>query len=379
MPWGCPFSFARPAKLGVKCRAHKRMILSQLQLTSFKNYSVASFVFDVGINCVVGPNGKGKTNLLDAIHYLAFAKTAFSTTDTQNILHGQEVLTVYGLFDDGLKVACQYQNRKGKTLKVDGEEERKISNHVGRIPLVMTTPDDSDLIREGSEYRRRFFDEALSQIDREYLEQLIQYHAVLRQRNEHLKQADEPGKVNHLLLDTYDAQLIPLAQKIGKRRQAFLEPYRRAFAENYTSLFPEEEVPEIVYKSDALEPNFPDKFRQCRPRDVVMQRTLMGIHRDQYDFNLNGQPVKKFGSQGQQKTFVIALRLAEFDMLKSETGNTPLLLLDDIFDKLDDGRIAALVDLLDDDKRFEQVFITDARKERSKTFFKKRNVNFIEL
>jgi len=355
------------------------MILSQLNLTDFKNYHASSFTFDAGINCVVGKNGLGKTNLLDAVHYLAFAKTAFPTSDAQNICHGQAAFTLYGVFQDKLVVACQYQNRKGKTLKVNQQEEKKISNHVGKIPLVMTTPDDSDIIREGSEFRRKFFDEAICQINRPYLEDLMAYNAVLRQRNEHLKQAENPNQINHALLDTYDQQLLPYAMRIGHRRATFQHEYQVAFEANYRSLFPGEETPGIAYESDAILPDFQERFRSSRQRDIVMQRTLVGIHRDQYEFVLNDQPIKKFGSQGQQKTFIIALRLAEFDILKENTGTPPLLLLDDIFDKLDDERIHALVDLLDDEGRFQQVFITDARKERSKTFFKKRNVNFIEL
>lgn len=355
------------------------MILTQLNLTHFKNYSDSKFQFDAGINCIVGKNGLGKTNLLDAIHYLAFAKTAFSTTDAQNVLHNEGAFTIYGALEDDLVVACQYQVRKGKTLKVNQQEEKKISNHVGKIPLVMTTPDDSDIIREGSEFRRKFFDEGISQIDPAYLEDLIAYHSVLRQRNEHLKQAEQPNQVNHKLLDTYDSQLIPVAQRIGQRRQQFLVHYFEFFKVNYTALFPGKETPEIEFKSDATLKNFEELFKKSRQRDIIMQRTLVGIHRDQYEFILNGSPIKKFGSQGQQKTFIIALRLAEFDMLKKHLGTTPLVLLDDIFDKLDDDRIHALVDLLDDDSRFQQVFITDARKERSKSFFKKRSVNFIEL
>lgn len=355
------------------------MILSQLNLTDFKNYRASSFSFDAGINCVVGKNGLGKTNLLDAVHYLAFAKTAFPTTDAQNVCHGQAAFTLYAVFLDDLTVACQFQHRKGKSLKVNQQEEKKISNHVGRIPLVMTTPDDSDIIREGSEFRRKFFDEAICQIDRSYLEDLMAYNAVLRQRNEHLKQAEQPNQVNHTLLDTYDGQLLPYAERIGKRRAEFLKEYVTAFEANYHALFPGEETPGIAYESDATRPDFQTHFRQARPRDVLMQRTLVGIHKDQYEFVLNDQAIKKFGSQGQQKTFIIALRLAEYDILKTHTGTAPLLLLDDIFDKLDDDRIRALVHLLDDEVRFHQVFITDARKERSRTFFKKRNVNFIEL
>ena len=355
------------------------MILNQLTLTSFKNYLGESFQFSPAVNCLVGKNGVGKTNLLDGIYYLAFAKTAFNTTDLQNIHTGHASMTSFGEFENDLVVACNYEKRKGKTLKVNGEEEKKISNHVGTIPIVLTTPDDTDIIREGSEFRRKFFDGAIAQMDAGYLKNLIAYSHLLKQRNEHLKQAVNQSQINHTLLDTYDEKLIPLANKISKRRESFLKKYLPFFESSYGSLHKVEETPSIDFKSEVLSKDFPDKFNQSRNRDMVMQRTLMGSHRDQYNFLLNGEPIKKFGSQGQQKTFIIALKLAEFDLLSEAKGKCPLLLLDDIFDRLDDDRISLLVKLLSDRKRFGQIFITDARKERSKAFFKKQSVNFIEI
>jgi len=355
------------------------MNLNQLTLTGFKNYASASFQFSTGINCIIGKNGVGKTNLLDAIYYLAFAKTAFNTTDSQNICTGQAVLTSYGQFANDLIIACNYERRKGKTLKVNGEEEKKISNHVGRIPLVLTTPNDTDIIREGSEYRRKFFDGAIAQMDADYLKDLIAFNQLIKQRNEHLKQAQDPSQINHTLLDTYDETLLPISKRIGERRKVFLETYQPFFESSYASLHQTEERPSIRFKSDVLSSDFVKRFKNNRGKDVIMQRTLMGSHRDQYDFLLNDAPIKKFGSQGQQKTFIIGLKLAEYDLLKNANGKKPLLLLDDIFDKLDDDRIAALVKLLSKKTRFGQIFITDARKERSKVFFKKQKVNFIEI
>lgn len=356
------------------------MNLNQLDLTGFKNYAEANFKFAMGINCIVGKNGVGKTNLLDAIYYLAFAKTAFTTTDTQNIHNGQGFLTSFGKFDGDLIVACQYEKKKGKTLKVNGKEEGKISHHVGKVPLVLTTPDDIDIIREGSEFRRKFFDGAIAQMDAEYLQHLIAFSQLLKQRNELLKQADEPSQINHTLLDTYDDRLLPIAKVISKRREEFIKEYLSFFEMNYRLLHTSgKEAPSIQFTSDVLGRNFSENFQSSRNRDILMQRTLMGPHRDQYDFLLNCEVVKKFGSQGQQKTFIIGLKLAEFDMLRTVKSKKPLLLLDDIFDKLDDDRIISLVGLLDDKKRFGQIFITDARKERSKFFFKKKKVNFIEI
>jgi len=355
------------------------MNLNQLNLTGFKNYAEASFKFSKGINCIVGKNGVGKTNLLDAIYYLAFAKTAFTTTDSQNIYTGQDSLTSFGKFNNDLVVACHYERRKGKTLKVNGEEKKKISHHVGTIPLVLTTPDDTDIIREGSESRRKFFDGAIAQMDADYLKELIDYNQLLKQRNEHLKQAEDPSQINFLLLDTYDHKLLPIAKNISKRREEFLKTYLSSFKANYASLHTSGEIPSIRFRSDVISTDFREKFKISRSKDILMQRTLMGPHRDHYEFLLNDNAVKKFSSQGQQKTFIICLKLAEFDMLSETKGKRPLLLLDDIFDKLDDDRIASLVKLLSEKKRFGQIFITDARKERSKIFFKKQKVNFIEI
>ena len=354
------------------------MILSELHLTSFKNHSDGKFSFHVGPNCLVGRNGIGKTNLLDAINYLAFARTALNASDAQSIRHEERSFTIRGDFEGSLVVACGYEFRKGKLLKVNGVEQPKISDHVGLIPLVFTTPDDSDLIREGSEYRRKFFDGAISQLDKEYLLTLIYYQRTLKQRNEHIKSSLN-GTVDHKLLDTYDEVLIPRAVELSTKRKLFLEEFAPCFHDSYDAIHETSESPAIRFKSEVLEEDFPNQFRASRDRDIIMQRTLLGCHKDIYDFVLNDQLIRKFGSQGQQKTFIIALRFAEYDILKSKLKKSPLLLLDDIFDKLDDRRIQRLVKLLNDRERFEQIFITDARKERSEHFFNKKSVNIIEL
>ncbi len=350
------------------------MLLSKLSVSGFKNYQQEVFAFKAGINCLVGKNGVGKTNLLDAIHYLALAKSAINPSDSANIQFGEKAFVVRGEFEE-LTIACGFNARTGKTLKVKDNEIGKLSDHVGTVPLVFTTPDDADIIREGNEFRRKFFDGAISQVDRQYLSNLISYNKILRQRNEHLK----GDVIDHRLLDTYDAQMLPLGKQLSERRAAFIKEFTTHFESNYLALHHTNEQPGIAYETAVLNPNFESNFKNQRDRDMIMKRTLQGAHRDAYVFSLNDQPIKKFGSQGQQKTFIISLRLAEFDFLKSKTDKIPVLLLDDIFDKLDDTRISALVNLLDDSERFDQIFITDARKERSKTFFHDRVVNFIEL
>lgn len=354
------------------------MTLTDLHLFAFKNHSDAQFAFQKGVNCVVGKNGVGKTNLLDAINFLAFARTALNTTDAQCITEGSASFSVRGIFKPELTIACGYEFRKGKLLKVDGQEQPKTSEHVGTLPLVFTTPDDSDIVREGSEYRRKFFDGAIAQVDKEYLNALIKYRKILQQRNEHLKSAEHRG-VDHKLLDTYDDQLIPLSIDISSKRRDFLGEFVPFFSETYGSLHKTSESPSIQFESNALAENFKDLFASSREKDMILKRTMEGSHRDKYEFQLNDQPIKKFGSQGQQKTFIISLRLAEYDFLRARMKKHPLLLLDDIFDKLDDDRIKALVKTLSDKKRFEQIFITDARRERSETFFKDQKVNFIAL
>jgi DNA replication and repair protein RecF len=354
------------------------MVLSDLKLTAFKNYEERSFSFKRGVNCIVGKNGLGKTNLLDAIYYLSFAKTAFTNTDSQNICGQHPFFTVRGIYESSLTVACQYEKLRGKSLKVDGQDVERIGNHIGRIPLVLTTPDDNDLIRDGSEYRRKFFDGAIAQLDEKYLQDLVRYNRILKQRNEYLKRAEDPRQVNEALLDSYDRQLVPLANQLVRVRTDFLKQFVPVFTQNYSQLHQGQEVPQVELES-AVGGDFTERFRAGRERDIIMKRTLLGPHRDQYQFMMNDRPIKKFGSQGQQKTFILSMKLAEYDLLAQTTGKKPLLLLDDIFDKLDDERIESLISLLDDPVRFEQIFLTDARKERSSTLFAGKTVHFINL
>ena len=355
------------------------MILTSLTLHGFKNYRQAQFIFIKGINCVLGRNGLGKTNLLDSIHYLSLAKTSLYTSDTQNILSGKSQFSIHGSFDDDLVVACGYELRKGKTLKVNGKEKNKLSEHVGTVPLVMVSPDDNEMIREGSEFRRKFFDGAISQVDPEYLSKLIRFNKLLKQRNEHLKSSAENGAVDNKLLDTYDDQLIPLSKFLSESREHYIKEFKKYFGAAYASLHDYQESPDIDFQSEVLGPSFSEKFRASRPRDILVGRTTLGAHRDKYEFKLDENQIKKFGSQGQQKTFIIALKLAEFDFLQAKLKKCPILLLDDIFDKLDDSRIRALVKLLTQDGRFQQVFVTDAREERSKEFFNGIEVNFYRI
>ena len=353
------------------------MILKSLGLTYFKNHLESQFEFGDRINCVLGKNGKGKTNLLDAIYYLSFTKSAVGSQDKLTITHDQRAFTLFGKYQD-LTLALQFEKGKVKALKIDGQEPDRLSDVIGKVPLVIVLPDDTSMIKEGSEERRKFFDGALSQFDNEYLQSLLQYNKLLKQRNSLLKQ-DDNKKFDLRLLDTYDDQLIPLALTISSKRREMQETFLPFLEQNYADLHEGGETPSLNFKSH-VDDSFEERFKSNVQKDQIMQRTLLGSHRDDFEFMLDGELIKRFGSQGQQKTFIIALKLALYDFLKEQTGKKPLLLLDDIFDKLDDSRIQLLVSLLLDGKRFQQIFITDARKDRSKELFKKEKaINFIEL
>ncbi len=359
------------------------MLLKTLKLQHFKNYDNLDIQFSDGINCIIGKNGMGKTNLLDAIYYLSMTKTAFNNTDQQNITYSQPYFSINGIFDDNgqlLSVNSYFEKGKKKLMKIDGKEPERLSDHIGKIPSVLTTPDDTEIIKEGSEIRRKLFDSVIAQFDHQYLKELMELQRILKQRNSFLKQNEGRRNINRTLIGVYDEKLFPLNLSISKKRIAFAELFESYFSENYNQLFSGNEVPGISYKTDCLDSDFKEQFQQALEKDIILQRTTVGCHKDDYVFTLNGRPVKKFGSQGQQKSFIIALKLSEYDFLKAKTGFNPLLLLDDIFDKLDDERIDHLVTLLSDTDRFPQLFITDAREERSREFFKNlKYVSFFEV
>lgn len=359
------------------------MKLNSLKLIQFKNYESLDVSFSQGINCVVGENGVGKTNLLDAIHYLSMTRSALNSVDQQNIQYGAPFFAILGsVIRSGVEhqINCYFEPGKKKVFKVDGAELEKLSDHIGEIPSVMVTPDDSEIIREGSEIRRRFFDSVIAQDDHEYLEMLVLMQRILKQRNSFLKQHDGRRQINKVLMETYDETLIPLFRRICVKRTRFIERFSPFFALNYRMIFEGNEEPSISYKSRVLNEDFENAYRASLEKDVMLQRTTIGAHKDDFVFTLNDRAIKKFASQGQQKSFLIALKLAEYDYLKASKGFNPLLLLDDIFDKLDDNRIRHLVNLLSDGERFSQIFLTDARVERSQSFFKNReNIGIYEI
>ncbi|GJM59630.1 DNA replication and repair protein RecF [Persicobacter diffluens] len=352
---------------------HSFMFLFNIQLLNFKNYEELNMQFSPQINCLVGENGSGKTNLLDAIHYLSLAKSAFPGQDQQSIRHQEPFFSIRGEFrneDRQHQVLCALQQGAKKVLRCDQVPYERLSDHVGRFPVVMMAPHDTDLIREGSEERRRFFDAIICQTDRNYLQWLMEYNGLLKQRNALLRQWQK----NHMpadqdLLETYNIPLLDRAEKIARARISFLDQFEPLFQAHYQALSGGREEVSLRYRTEVLKEDFKEKFEQATEKDVVLGRTTMGVHRDDFRFLIGGHPVKRFGSQGQQKSFVVALKLSHFDLIHQQKGFKPILLLDDIFDKLDDQRMQHLLKMVAGHK-FGQIFITDARPERTKGLVK---------
>lgn len=344
------------------------MFLQKINLLDFKNYEELTLQFSADINCIAGPNGSGKTSLLDAIHYLCLTKSAFSLLDSQSIRHHQDFFLVDGTFLEGGKkhqISVSLKAGGRKTVMHDKKAYERISEHIGRFPVVLIAPDDTDLVRDSGETRRKFFDNMLSQVDHAYLDNLIGYNNVLKQRNSLLKQFYERNYFDKELLETYNVQLLPLGQLIHKRRDAFMKEFVPVFRSHYQYLSESREEVDLIYESELFEENFEYEFSYATKRDLQLQRTTKGVHKDDFVFEIDRFALRKFGSQGQQKSFVIALKLAQFDAIQAAAGKKPLLLLDDIFDKLDDMRIQKLLEMISRDT-FGQLFITDARPERTR-------------
>ena len=339
--------------------------LKSISLTQFKNYSNRSFQFNERIVGIYGNNGVGKTNLLDAIHYLCFTKSYF-TRDTLNIQNGQQGFRVDGgmeLRDKKEKAVCILRETGKKEFLVNDAGYEKFSEHIGRYPCVIIAPDDIQIITDGSEERRRFLDALLSQIDKDYLQHLINYNKILLQRNSLLKSFYETGNKNLSLLDVLDEQLLKPGNYIFEKRKQFLISFLPTVKKLYSEIAKLEEETELHYQSELNQCSFTELLHLNRQRETVAQRTTGGIHRDDLVFNLTGQLFKNIASQGQRKSLLFALKLAEMDVLKENKGFAPLLLLDDVFEKLDEYRIANLLYRVCVENK-GQVFITDTNKER---------------
>jgi DNA replication and repair protein RecF len=348
------------------------MVLNTLSLVNYKNFEQQNFEFDAKINCFVGSNGVGKTNALDAIYHLSFGKSYFNPIASQNIKHNEEFFVVDGIFnknDKAEKVVVSLKRGQKKMIKRNGKAYDKFSDHIGFIPLVIISPADRDLIIEGSDTRRKFIDSVISQSDKAYLNNLINYNKILSQRNALLKYFALNNTFNAQTLEVYSEQLDTYGSEIFKTRNAFLNVFIPIFKARYKAISNDNEDVNLSYKSDLFDNDLKTLLAHCVNKDKAIQYTSVGIHKDDLNFEIETYPIKKFGSQGQQKSFLIALKLAQFDFIKAQNGVTPLLLLDDIFDKLDENRVAQIINLVDNED-FGQLFISDTHAERTENVVK---------
>ncbi|MDQ3049250.1 MAG: DNA replication/repair protein RecF [Bacteroidota bacterium] len=342
------------------------MYLERLHLLNFKNYAEVSLELSPGVNCFTGANGSGKTNLLDAIHYLSMTRSYFHPGDTPNIRHGEQMLFIQGDFNfDGLEesVYCGIRAGQKKQFKRNQKEYERLSDHIGAFPVVMIAPTDQELITEGSETRRKFTDSIISQYDHDYLNALIRYNQVLMQRNSLLKQSAIKGLIDWPSFAVWDEQLVAYGEKIYKKRIEFIQGFQPLFNSLFSFISGGDENAAIVYESKLNGQSFTELLLTNRSKDLNFQFTTGGIHKDDLHFNLRGYPAKKFASQGQQKSIVIALKLAHYKFLCDKGFSKPIVLLDDIFDKLDEGRVLRLMEWISRDG-FGQLFITDSHSDR---------------
>lgn len=354
------------------------MVLHTLSLINYKNFESQSFTFDSKINCFVGANGVGKTNILDAIYHLSFGKSYFNPIATQNIKHDEEFFVVDGIFEKEErteKIIVSLKKGQKKIIKRNGKAYERFSEHIGFIPLVIISPADRDLIIEGSETRRKFIDSVISQSDKLYLNNLISYNKILMQRNALLKYFAMNNTFNAQTLQVYNEQLHSFGTEIFKTRKDFLETFIPIFKDRYNAISNNKETIDLSYKSDLFEGELNDLLKENLNKDKASHYTNVGIHKDDLNFEIEGFPIKKFGSQGQQKSFLVALKLAQFDFIKQQSGVSPILLLDDIFDKLDENRVAQIIELVDN-KNFGQLFISDTHAERTEDVVKQTHQSY---
>ncbi|MEO0526793.1 MAG: DNA replication and repair protein RecF [Bacteroidota bacterium] len=348
------------------------MFLKKLSLINYKNFDSRSFEFDAKVNCFVGSNGIGKTNILDAIYHLSFGKSYFNPVATQNIKHGTDFFVIDGEFhknDREEKIICSLKRGVKKVIKRNGKVYERFSDHIGFLPLVIISPADRDLIMEGSDMRRKFIDGVISQSDKQYLHTLIRYNKVLIQRNSLLKYFAVNHTFNATTLSVYNEQLHQYGTDIHKKRVAFLETFIPIFKEQYNAVSGSQEKVDLTYDSKLLNEDLLGLLENNLEKDKALQYTGVGIHKDDLSFEIGAHPIKKFGSQGQQKSFLVALKIAQFHFIKEQAKTTPVLLLDDIFDKLDENRVAHIVALVDNEN-FGQIFISDTHAERTENVVK---------
>lgn len=348
------------------------MWLKRISILNYKNLEQAELSFSRKMNCIIGKNGMGKTNLLDAVYYLSFCKSATNPIDSQNIRHDQDFFVIQGFYETDTQepeeVYCGLKRKQKKQFKRNKKEYTRLSDHIGFIPLVLVSPADSLLIAGGSEERRRFMDVVISQFDREYLEALIRYNKALMQRNTLLKSDIEPEEE---LMAVWEEMMATAGTVVYQKRKAFIDEFIPVFQSYYAYISQDREEVSLAYESHAAQGDLLQLIQESRQRDRIMGYSLKGVHKDDLVMQLGEFPIKREGSQGQNKTYLIALKLAQFEFLK-RTGSqtTPLVLLDDIFDKLDASRVEQIVKLVAGDN-FGQIFITDTNRDHLDKILKK--------
>lgn len=342
------------------------MFLKQISLINFKNHAEFEAHFSEKINCFVGNNGKGKTNLLDAIYYLSFCKSFFNASDSQNIKHDEDYFVIKGFFEkfnEEIEVYCGIKRNQKKVFKKNKKEYGRLSEHIGEIPLVMISPSDSELINGTSEIRRKFLDGIIAQYNTIYLEKLIAYNQVLKQRNALLKTFYENRTFDSETLDVIDDQLSMAGKSILQIRLEFLKEFVPIFNKHYQFISNLNEEVSLHYENSLEDREFKTALITSLARDRALHYTTVGPHKDDLEFKINGYDLKKFASQGQQKSYLLALKLAQFEFIKIHKNTKPLLLLDDVYDKLDEERFTKLLEMVSSEE-FGQVFITDTHPER---------------
>jgi DNA replication and repair protein RecF len=354
------------------------MYLKKLGLTNFKNYELDEMEFSPRINCFVGNNGVGKTNILDAIHYLSLTKSFFNNIDSISIRHGEDYFIIQGTFnreDEDDNVYCAFQKQKQKLLKRNGKEYQKLSEHIGRYPVVMISPADSVLISEGSEERRRFMNKIISQYNAEYLDSVLKYGKALQQRNRLLKDFRSSGRFDEDSLSIWDSQLVKYGNYIHSERSALVTELIPVFQEYYDMISSGRERVKLNYRSHLSEGDYSEMLVSTLQRDRILEYTTAGVHKDDLTLEMNDYPVKSLGSQGQQKSYLVALKLAKFDYIKRKSGFSPILLLDDLFDKFDAQRVEQIIRLVGN-HRFGQIFITDTNQDRLHEILSSHNTDY---
>ena len=351
------------------------MFVKNLKIINFKNHPEKSFDFSSEINCFVGNNGAGKTNILDALHYISMGKSFLGNSDFQNIKEDENFFSIESEIEgeeknDIIKILLQKETKK--IIKKNEKTYERMADHIGFLPSVMISPYDANLISDGGESRRKFLDAMISQTDSEYLFNLIQYQKTLQQRNALLKYFQKNRTFDIDSLEIYNEPITKFGTQIFKKRQLFVEAILPTIQHFYTIISKGNEKVTVIYESDLNEDNFENLLTKNLEKDRQLTYTSKGIHKDDLRFEMNGNLIKKFGSQGQQKSFLIALKLAQIKRIKEITNKNPILLLDDIFDKLDDNRVSQLIELVNE-QNFGQIFITDTHKERTESVVKRIN------